>query len=392
MIKRNKRIVYLLSIMLLTLTVVLSACGPEETVSPTSPPAQPTSAPDSGNTGGGDSVQTINFEHGFGATKGFWQVYFTDPPGSGEDVPSSGGIDTAIASAIDNVQNSLDIAAFEWNNIAITEAVLRAHERGVTVRMVADNEHTVEEDDSTISQLEEAGIPIVYDERSALMHNKFMIMDRTTVWTGSTNYTMNGVYRNNNNMIAMRSQPAVQTYQAEFDEMFGGTFGPRGSEPNNANFTQDGTIIRVMFSPEDEVNDVVTGELAGAESSVKFMAFSFTLDEFGDALLSLAEQGVEVEGIFETRGSETDFSEMPRLLCAGLDVRQDGNPRTMHHKVFIIDEERVLTGSFNFSDNATTSNDENLAIIYDADLAAQYLAEYERVKSQASTPDDIECN
>ena len=38
---------------------------------------------------------------------------------------------------------------------------------------------------------------------------------------GSTNYTVNGSYRNNNNMLAMRSRRAVEAYQAEFNEMFG---------------------------------------------------------------------------------------------------------------------------------------------------------------------------
>ncbi len=337
------------------------------------------------------AVTPIALENGFGAEKGFWQVYFTNPPGSGESIPTDGGVDEPLATAINNASRTLDIAAFEFNNAALTQAVLNAHQRGVRVRMVADNEHTVEEDDSTISQLERAGIPVVYDERSALMHNKIMIIDSSTVWMGSTNWTMNGVYRNNNNLLGMRSQRAVETYQAEFDEMFGGTFGGRGSQPNNAAFVQDGIPMRVLMSPEDEVVDAITSEIVGADETVQFMAFSFTLDEIGDAMLFAASEGVTVQGVFEVRGSETEFSEMPRLLCAGLDMRQDGNPRTMHHKVIVIDGDTVITGSFNFSANATDSNDENMVIIYDPDLAAQYLAEFERVRSIARVPDDITC-
>ena len=338
-------------------------------------------------------VDVISLPLGTGAAKDFWEVYFTQPNGSTDESTYIGGIDQALAGAIGEVDSTLDIAAFEWNNQVLTQAVLDAHERGVRVRVAADNEHTVEEFDSTISQLEDAGIPIVYDERSALMHNKFMIMDGTRVWTGSTNYTRNGVFRNNNNMLSLRSRRAVETYQDEFNEMFeDGAFGGRNSVPNDVSFNQDGVIVRIMFSPDDEVVDALTGEIAAAESEIRFMSFSFTLDEIGDALLAAAERGVDIQGIFEVRGSETEFSEMTRLHCAGLDMRQDGNNFTMHHKVFIIDEAAVITGSFNFSQNATRSNDENMVIIYDADLAAQYLAEFERVQNQASTPDDLSCN
>jgi phosphatidylserine/phosphatidylglycerophosphate/cardiolipin synthase-like enzyme len=123
------------------------------------------------------------------------------------------------------------------------------------------------------------------------------------------------------------------------------------------------------------------------------MTFSFTLDEVGQALLDRAENGVSVEGVFEVTGSRTSFSELPRLLCAGLPILQDGNPYILHHKVFIIDDELVLTGSFNISSNATEDNDENMVIIRDADLAAQYIAEFGRVQSQATVPpaDEITC-
>ena len=72
-------------------------------------------------------------------------------------------------------------------------------------------------------------------------------------------------------------------------------------------------------------------------------------------MLERAKAGVTVTGIFETRGSETDFSDLGLLFCAGLPMRQDGNPGTFHHKVIIIDEKIVITGSLNFSDSCNPS-------------------------------------
>ncbi|GAB4510916.1 MAG: phospholipase D-like domain-containing protein [Anaerolineae bacterium] len=340
------------------------------------------------------TVQMLEFGQGFGASKGFWQVYFTAPSGSTDRRTYTGGVDTAIVDAINNVESTLDIAAFEWNNPALTNAVIEAHERGVQVRMVVDDEHTLEDEDSTIEDILDEDIPVRDDSRGGLMHNKFMIMDSQTVVMGSMNFTVNGTYRNNNNVLVLTAPEAVQAYQTEFNEMFErGQFGSSRSAVNSVSFEQDGTPITVLFAPEDRVVPTMLDVLRSADAHIRFMTFSFTLDEVGQLLLDLSATGVEVEGVFETRGSRVSFSELPLLFCAGLNVREDGNPFTFHHKVFIVDDHTVLTGSFNISDSATNSNDENMVIIQDRDLAAQYIAEFERVFAQGNVPprDAITC-
>ena len=339
------------------------------------------------------SPTLLTLPQGFGARLGFWQVYFTAPTGSRDPATYIGGIDSPLATAIGSARGTIDIAAFEFNDPLLTQAVLDADGRGIHVRMVTDDEHGREDEDSTIGQLIEAGIPVVDDQRSALMHNKFVIIDSTTVWTGSMNLTVNGVYRNNNNLIALRSRRAVEAYQEEFNEMFDSReFGPRSTTGNGVNFRQDGVSVQVLFAPEDEVLPVIFEQLNQAEASIRFMSFSFTVDAIAHVIQEKAADGVMVQGIFETTGSETRFSELTPLFCAGLSVRQDGNPFILHHKVFIVDDDTVLTGSFNFSDSATRSNDENMVIIQDRNLAAQYLAEFERRWAEASTPEGLVCS
>ncbi|MCB9450735.1 MAG: phospholipase [Anaerolineaceae bacterium] len=338
------------------------------------------------------SVTPISIPLGYGAEKGFWEVLFTAPSGSSDRSTYVNGIDTQLAAAINGTQRTLDIAAFEFNNPVLTQAVLNAKSRGVTVRVVTDNEHGIGDDDTTLNQFVAAGIPVIDDARGGLMHNKFMILDSSVVWTGSWNYTINGTYRNNNNALAMRSRRAVEIYQAEFNEMFvNKEFGSKRSAVNGGSFNQDGTPVQVLFAPEDEVVPTMIQLLSGAKSSIRFMAFSFTLSDVGNVLLNQAQNGVSVTGIFETTGSETAFSELTPLFCAGLPVRQDGNGYVFHHKVFIVDDTTVLTGSFNFSASARDSNDENIVIISDPDLAAQYIAEFNRRWAEAKTPEGLTC-
>ncbi len=371
--------------------------SPPATTAPSTRVITPTTAPattvaPTAVTSSGLQTFTIGTQ-GFGAQKGFWQVFFTNPSGSSDRSTYRGGLDEILAAAIGTVTRTLDIAAFEWNSPALTTAVADAARRGVRVRMVVDDEHTMQDTDTTIQTVISAGANVVDDERSALMHNKFMILDSTTVWTGSWNYTVNDTYRNNNNALALRSRNAVAIYQAEFDEMFAnGSFGPRSTRGANQTFTQDGTPVQIYFAAEDDVVGALRTTLSGATRSIRFMSFSFTLEDVGQVLLDRAAAGVSVTGIFETTGSETRFSELTPLFCAGLDARQDGGPFVLHHKVFIVDERIVIAGSFNFSAGARDSNDENMFIITDPDLAAQYIAEFNRRFAQARRPLNLTCS
>jgi phosphatidylserine/phosphatidylglycerophosphate/cardiolipin synthase-like enzyme len=74
------------------------------------------------------------------------------------------------------------------------------------------------------------------------------------------------------------------------------------------------------------------------------------------------------------------FAEVATMSApAGVELRFDGNPDRMHHKVIVIDQQTVITGSYNFSRSAETRNDENLVVLHDAEVAASYLEEFERV-------------
>jgi phosphatidylserine/phosphatidylglycerophosphate/cardiolipin synthase-like enzyme len=237
-----------------------------------------------------------------------------------------------------------------------------------------------------VRNLKKAGIPVVDDDRGAIMHNKFLIIDGATVWTGSWNLTDNGTYRNNNNVVELRSVRLAENYTAEFEEMFrGGDFGPTSpADTPHPRLRIGGVTVENYFAPEDEVVEKLVPLLEGAQSSIRFMAYSFTHDAIGQAMRDRAAAGVAVQGVFEDRQAGNDYSEYNRLSRVdGVEVRLDGNPYIMHHKVIVIDDETVILGSFNFSASADEKNDENVLVIHSADFAAHYLAEFRRVWADA---------
>ncbi len=316
----------------------------------------------------------------------WYKLYFSTPGYPDDPATRRETIMTGLIDVINSAQRSLDIAIYELDLDPIGDAILAARERGVSVRLVTDSDTLAE--DETLIRLKKAKVSIVPDERRPIMHNKFVVVDGQAVWTGSWNFTANDTYRNNNNAIYIQSPEVAQNYAAEFEEMFSQKkFGPTSLSKTAHPRIQIGkTIVETCFGPEDGCANQLTVLIRRAQKSIRFMAFSFTHAEVGEAVIDRAKAGVIVQGVFETRGSETESSQLRRMKRQKLDVWQDGNPYTLHHKVFIIDDNIVAFGSFNFTDNADQSNDENMLIIQNPNLANEFLAEFNRVYEQAKNP------
>ncbi len=312
----------------------------------------------------------------------WYAVYFSDP-----DDPSSsryrGGPDEALAESIRNARVSVDAAMHFMNLWSIRDAMIDAHRRGVQVRIVTESDNL---DVDEINELKAAGIQVIGDEREGRMHNKFVVIDRQQVWTGSTNLSVKGAYFHDNNLIRINSPRLAQNYSLEFEEMYlDDRFGP-GSPANNPNtsFIEYNTQLESYFSPEDKPSRRIEQLVRGAQDSIYFLAYSFTLDDLADEMIYKAQRGVTVSGVLDKGQSRSNAgTEYDRLRAAGVDVRLDGNKNKMHHKVIIIDEQVVITGSYNFSVNADRINDENLLVIHNRDIAQQYLQEFERVYGQS---------
>ena len=314
----------------------------------------------------------------------WYEIYFTNPtcPPEGE---RTGGLDEDIASDMLSAEVRVDIAAYDLDAEPIVQALIDLEARGVEVRVATDTDYASL---SSINRLRRNGISVREDKRSALMHNKFVVIDGRITWVGSMNFTSNGVYCNNNNIVRISSPRLAANYTAEMDEMYNDElFGPDSPQntPNEA-LSIGGIEVENYFGPEKEISLIISRRVARAESEILFMAFSFTDEQIGEALLGRADSGVIVRGVFERVGSDTPFSYFTTLeqaRLANVAVLQDGNPQVMHHKVFIIDRTTVIFGSFNFSDNANRRNDENVVIVHDPIFASYFIEEFETVWTEA---------
>jgi phosphatidylserine/phosphatidylglycerophosphate/cardiolipin synthase-like enzyme len=325
------------------------------------------------------------------AADGAVEVFFTTPWLVYPDEPEQRTPpphEVALLADIAAASSSIEAALFEYNLESLADALIGAHARGVAVRLALDRENLEDPEEAHwAGRVQEAGIPIAWQDTTAFQHSKFLIIDEHLVWTGSWNASQNGTYRNNNNLLRLRVPAIVENYRVEFAQMMGGSFGnQKEARTPNPVVMLDDMRIENYFSPREEVSARIVERLAAAQDSILFMAFAFTSDEIAQAMVERHAAGVEVQGVFENRNASGLGAEFERLDEAGADVWRDGNCYTMHHKVIIIDEATVITGSYNFTARAEDTNDENLLIIDSPDLAAEYLSEFARVSAQAQNP------
>lgn len=309
-------------------------------------------------------------------------VYFTDP--YDRSAPARrGGADEALAAAIDQATESIEVAIYNLSIESVGEALLRAHRRGVKVRLVMESDAL---GGRMPQRLIDAGIPLLGDRRQGAMHNKFTVIDGREVWIGSLNYTATGFYADHNNLARIVDERMAQNYITEFDEMFEEDQFGQGS-PANTPYPQlsiGEARLEVYFSPDDGVLKRLLAFSGSAAESIDFLAYSFTSDPLAEAMLERHKAGVKVRGVFDASQVETNIgSDYGLLREAGLDVRLDGAPGQMHHKVMVIDGRAVAFGSYNFSNNAERVNDESLVIIDHPETARLFLEEFERIYARS---------
>ena len=290
---------------------------------------------------------------------------------------------------IQQAQNTLDGSFYDIGDHGFVDALIDAKRRGVQVRIITDNKAMMDKETGTrirdtIVKLQQAGIPLIDDQRSGIMHNKFMIVDGNAVWTGSTNSTSTSLYNHNNNAIVVRNRQIAENYQYEFDRMFiHKTFGTRPARQVPHPVVRVGnSTIRTFFSPRGGGQEAVKETVAQAQQRLSFMTFSFTDKEIAGIMVDKKNQGVRVEGVFDQCLGYGRYSMYHTLKQNKIYTRMDGNEALLHHKVILVDD-TVITGSYNFSNNADRSNNENMLIIENSYVSAMYKKEYDRVMHAA---------
>ena len=389
----------------------------------------------------------------FGQSDEWIKVYFNMPADHSVASPnnmsnSSWDLIGTLEDVIDSATTSVDFCIYDFEHPRIANALVRAKERGVRVRVITDDHNRTDGGDYDLEIwkiLVSGGIISIdddgdiYDKQGSIidndlvnngsdMHNKFAVIDYLSpssdddyVWTGSTNMTYTGAY-NTNHTIVIKDSEVAKIYTEEFEQMWGDSDDT--PEANRSVFHKDkvnvsqnifdvgGTKVEVYFAPinRDRSKPSVSERLVSlirdeAQHDINFQAFAITPDipisrqmweqsSSGNILLrgaidrsfySRYESAGEIWGSQEARSGN-------RTILPANELRK------LHHKVILLDTEHpdsadtgvTVAGSYNFSMNAEMNNDENTLIIFSDEITNQFYQDFmgvmKRAKEEAYPP------
>jgi cardiolipin hydrolase len=116
-------------------------------------------------------------------------------------------------------RHSVDVCVFTITDDRITEAILKAHGRGVRLRIVTDDMKSLDLG-ADVTRLEEAGVPVLMDRTEAHMHHKFAVFDRTLLVNGSYNWTRSAQSANSENIVVTAEKRLVDLFGRYFDRLW----------------------------------------------------------------------------------------------------------------------------------------------------------------------------
>ena len=281
---------------------------------------------------------------------------------------------------VDNAKESIDIAIFGYDEIpAVTEALQRAKSRNVKIRFVYDEKYNTADsyykDNVKIAALAQSTgsdrNPDSKNLSNMLMHNKFIIFDKSIVYTGSMNFSPTGISGYDvNDVIILNSKEIAGLYTKEFEQMLGGKFHTAKEKlTEDRIFNINGSVVEVYFSPKDKTTDRIVQILNNAKHYIFMPVFLITNSKIAKSMIDAKHRGVDVRVILDANGVYTRNSKHSELRNNGILLKTENYAGKLHSKMIVVDDEYLITGSMNFSNSGENKNDENLLIIKDNRIA-----------------------
>jgi len=138
-----------------------------------------------------------------------------------------------LPSLLQNVTASLDVCLFHialpepaHPTRLLLEALIAAHNRGVTVRVLLDADRPEDPYRSSVinapaqAYLTAAGIPVQFDSTERLLHSKYLVADGSLVILGSHNWAAGSYFAYDDLSLVIQSAELAQTLTTRFASLW----------------------------------------------------------------------------------------------------------------------------------------------------------------------------
>ncbi len=308
-----------------------------------------------------------------------------------------------IISAVDNTRNSIDVALYNLSIKESAEALLRAKNRGVRVRIIMDEKHVFPKRNQSLQFIMENGFDMRVmrgRNKSGTMHNKFAICDGTMLMTGSCNWSSWAVNMNYENLEFIRDAKLVNGYRQFWDWMWAqsvpvdrfpgsaGSFTPPPFDPSPS-VAFNGTMLPAyVFSPRAGTEGAIIKAIKSSRKSIDVAMFSFFSEKLAGALALAQKNGVKVRMVVD-KGQGWQSQMVKFALDNGIKLRwRTGRTRKgmMHHKFAVFDGKLLEAGTYNWTNSAEKSNAENIYFTVDPDRVSAFHGQFKKLYSRARAP------
>lgn len=312
------------------------------------------------------------------------------------------GAGNLIVNVIQEAQTSIDIAAFVMTSEDIFSALIDAHNREVKIRIVVDAK-SANTMGSDVQALIDQNIPVKLNNQFRIMHNKYIIIDGTSVQTGSFNYSASADKRNAENAIFLNEQPNIaKLYTDNFEKLFTDSktihsikdlqieLGVTSESLNKeADFPVDKTIkkdntyfqsiqinsgiVDVAFSnacnyisSSPSAKHLILQVIQNAKDNIYMAAYDFSDSDIIGALEESQRKGVNLNIVLDYKANSKNNA-IDNLKTLGANVYLNKKFSIMHNKYIISDNNTLEMGSFNYTTSAENEQCNNILVFYNQD-------------------------
>ncbi|MDX6516742.1 MAG: hypothetical protein QOH73_2408 [Gaiellaceae bacterium] len=319
-----------------------------------------------------------------------------------------------IAAFLQGATTSLELALYDLklgheSGQIVVPALLELERKGIAVRIVFNKDYPggvpvpppPQAEWYSIDQIPvpTRAVPGVPD----LMHHKYVIRDRASVLTGSTNWTDDSWTREENLIVTVDSPELAERYLTDFEQLWTRRDVEKSGKVDSSPISVGGTLVRPWFTPRygTALAHRIASRIGAAQQRVRVASPVITSAPILGTLAQVAADGkVDLAGVVdatqvhqvlyqwhENGNASWKIPALRFLLEHGHITGKASTPYGpgtvhdyMHAKVTVADD-TVFIGSFNLSHSGET-NAENVLEIEDAALATRMAAFIDEIRGK----------
>lgn len=267
-------------------------------------------------------------------------------------------IGTSLINAIRASEKSIVIAVYSLTDQKIIEALNHQAEQGVSVKVIYDASTSSNLDKKLVNK-----VTLIRRFDKGLMHLKLLVIDEKQTWIGSANFSYESLYINTNLMMAFEGEELAQYVLKKIESI-----QEFGTEPSLApqSFLFDGQQMEFWFLPDNpQASTKIKQLIQGAKKSIRVAMYTFTRQDFANALVDAQRRGVKVEVALDCAQSRCKNTPevIDFLQNNHVPLRISTVKPLLHYKYMVIDDQILVNGSANWTKKAFNENKDCFVIL-----------------------------